>query len=143
MCAASVVVDGLNGVPTECGRDSGSSNKSGFCKLRIQQLPIPTLSKTREKTTSITRRSRRPRLRCDRITEQDTPTRQSLERVSLTLLAPSHRLKAARNVQRVAGLGSDQTCADSLFIRKSTSVAYELATEPFSPVSGIDDKQIQ
>jgi hypothetical protein len=142
MYAADLMVVVLNGVPTECGREFVYSNKSGICDLRIQQLPMPT-SRRPEIVYSRYPPKRSPHLRRDRITKQDTPTRQSLKRVSLTLLAPSHRLKAARNVQRVAGLGSDQTCADRFFIRKFTSVAYELATEAFSPVGGVDDKQIQ
>jgi hypothetical protein len=74
----------------------------------------------------------------DRITEEDTTTRQALERVPLALLTPSHRLKSTRDVQRIARLRSDQTCADSLFVRELTSVAYELAAEALSPVGGID-----
>ena len=79
----------------------------------------------------------------DRITEEDTTTRQALERVPLTLLTPSHRLKSTRDVQRFARLGSDLTCAHSLFVRKLTSVAHELAAEALSPVGGINDQQIQ
>jgi hypothetical protein len=80
-----------------------------------------------------------PNLRHNRIAEKNTATRQALERIPLTLLTPSDRLEAARNVQRIAGLGSDQARADSLFVRKLTSVVYELATVAFSPVSGVDD----
>ena len=85
----------------------------------------------------------RPHLGRDRITEEDTPARQALERISLTLLTPSHRLEATRDVQRITRLGGDQTCADSLFIRKLQSVAYELATKALSPVGGINHEQIQ
>jgi hypothetical protein len=81
-----------------------------------------------------------PHLRHDRIAEENAATRQALERIPLALLTSSDRLEAARNVQRIASLGSDQTRADSLFIRKFTSVAHELATVAFSPVSGVDDK---
>ena len=85
----------------------------------------------------------RPRLGRDRFTEEDTTTRQALERVPLTLLTPSHRLKSTRDVQRIARLGSNQTCTNSLFVRKLTSVAHELAAEALSPVGGVDYKQIQ
>ena len=57
-------------------------------------------------------------------------------------MTPSHRLEATRDVQRIARLGSNKTCADSFFIRKLTSVANKLTAEALSPVGGVNDKQI-
>jgi len=82
-------------------------------------------------------------LRADWIAEEDTTTRHVLQRVSFTLAHPSHRLEAAGDVKAIASLGSDETCANSIFSRESETVEYELATIALSLMSGIDHEQIQ
>ena len=114
--------------------------KIGF--RSFASVATPTVPRTVQSNLEI-RRSLYYHLRHDRITEEDTPTRQALKRVPLALLTPSHGLEAARDVQRIARLGSNQTCADSFFVRKLTSVANKLTAEALSPVGGVDHEQIQ
>lgn len=114
-----------------------------YLLLSVQtQLRKLLFFKKTQRPDSIPAESAHTRLRTDGVEEEDATAWQALKRVSFALLTPSHRLEATRDVQGIAGLGSDQTCADSIVSRKLESVAYELATVALSPVGGINYKQV-